>query len=229
MLTVICTAAAAPNRLERLVADLGSADPEVRTTARTQLMDLNARQLAALADAAEALPELNLNQRDALRTIVNHVSIASEAGKMRGEGGFLGVQFPTEPAAAFGNLDDEAGDGVFIRKVHIGFPAFQHLRPGDVIVGFGPDGQLPIRSGWDLIGVLTALNGGDFVTLQVRRGVEIKAITLRLASNFTWNFQPGAQGQAIIDVQNRGMRVADQIWEDRFDRLFPPKQVADAR
>ncbi|MEM6562079.1 MAG: hypothetical protein AAF656_10785, partial [Planctomycetota bacterium] len=94
--------------------------------------------------------------------------------------------------------------------------------PGDVIIAINANFRIPINHRLDLINAIGRLDPGDFVTLEVRRGLEIKRIGLRLAPNLI-----PLHGEQAIDEQIRTARpVADTIWAEHFAALFPDEQVA---
>ena len=206
-----------PQKIRSLIEQLASADPAVRQVAEQALMDLKRSDLPALREAALAQQPLGPGQVVALHEVVTQVFLASEPFSADPEqAGFLGVRF--SPDEQF-----QMSDGILVLDRITGFPAYQYLQGGDLIVKFVDWPAIAIHRSDDIIRTVNWLSPGDVVRLGiVRHG---RYITVAIPLDFRPLELVGltTEGQISAWVDARQAR-ADEFWDSEFSVINPRVQ-----
>jgi hypothetical protein len=208
--------------------DLASPDAMVRDKAQTQLMGMTREQLEGLRllIAKEETP-LKPNQVAALHDIVIHVFLANESYEPAGRQPFLGVRWPQEPA--FMPYAESPRIGVPLEERIPGFPGFQMLRDGDLILSVtirspGPLDQWtphPTPGIQPLVELLRSASLDSPVIMEVLRQGQRMKISVRLAP------KPAALVVAqTADAMAESffaprLQRAENYWQERFLPLLP--------
>lgn len=166
--------------LVALVRQLGDLDPRARAQARSLLMQLRRSDLPALREATRYAGRLSPEQASALEEIVIHVHV-SGIELPRQPWGFLGVELATPGVTPDGQLV-EGEPGAIILSRMPGFPAYEALCDGDLVIGVDQAGEIPVRSGAELRAVISRFRAGDAIVLLVLRGGQIERVPLRLGA-----------------------------------------------
>jgi hypothetical protein len=213
---------------------LADPDPKVRDKAKIDLMGIKADDLPGLRQLViDKLPILPA-QASALHDIVMQAFLASEPYKVpggdesnaSGTNGpfFLGIFWPNH------DEDDEARFGVTVDERLPGFPSYQFLRQGDMILGvyIHPDEpllQLPnmeTHSRSALIAAIAGSPGTQNVVLEVLRNGEPMKIAVKMAPR-----PLDADGVAIGAIQAfNAVRVdrADAYFHENFAPLLEDQE-----
>lgn len=167
--------------------DLASPDAAVRDQAQSQLMGMSREELEGLRLLASANRPLAPNQAAALRDVVIHVFLVGEPYEPDPRQPFLGVRWPRDERFA---LSDPPRLGVPLEERIPGFPGFQMLRDGDLVLGVTTRSQGPFDQWVDhptpskemLITVLRATTVDHPVIFDVLRQGQRLRVRIRLAA-----------------------------------------------
>ncbi len=200
-----------------LVGQLASADPAIRELAEQELMGLKRSDLPALREAALSQRPLGPGQVVALHEVVMQVFLAGEPFAANlDESGFLGVSFGS---------DDVLRPTEEIRVVARipGFPGFQYLQTGDVVVKLPDWPNLAVRHPDDVIEAIKHLDPGNVVRLGIVRHGRYATVSIPL------DFRPVELPRSMTEsefapwVDARKAR-ADEYWESEFSVINPAVQ-----
>jgi hypothetical protein len=120
---------------------LASPDGTQRDEAETRLMGLTRDDLPGLRALVEQSRPLAPAQVAALHDIVVQVYLSGEPYVSDSNGGFLGLRWVNDPI----RLEEAPGIGVPVDVRLIGFPSFQMLREGDLILGVLVQPKQPLQ------------------------------------------------------------------------------------
>jgi hypothetical protein len=149
------------HRLQPLIAQLGSDDPNLRESALQDLMNFKGPDLPAIRQAAIAQSPLSPGQVAALREAVTQIFLAAQPYLVDPDyQGFIGIHWGLELKDASPIVVDERIPG---------FPAYKCLRRGDVILAFADWPNIPLRNPTDFIVVARRFMPGDSIRLAVLR------------------------------------------------------------
>jgi hypothetical protein len=214
---VSCGKAFDTQKIGSLIEQLASADPAVRQVAEQELMDLKRSDLPALREAALSQRPLGPGQVVALHEVVTQVFLASEPlGVDPEQAGFLGVRFSPEEQL-------QMSDGILVLDRITGFPAYQYLQGGDLIVKFVDWPAIAIHRADDIIRTVNWLSPGDIVRLGIVRSGHYMTVAIPL------DFRPldlvglTTEGQISAWVEARQAR-ADAYWDSDFSVINPAVQ-----
>jgi hypothetical protein len=197
---------------------LASPDQQIRDEARIQLMGLSRDGLPALRKLVEKSRPLAAEQAAALHEIVVHLYLSGEPYSSDNSKGFLGLQNLYEGPPRM---------GVPVQKRIPGFPSFQMLRPGDLILAvvLHPDSptqemDLPTPNGLVLHDVIMHAGSDQTVVLQVLRQGQTLQVPLRLRP------APVLPELAPVEVEaffaNR-VQKGEDYWQREFMPLLRPR------
>lgn len=207
-------------------ADLSNPDAAVRDKAVTQLMGMTRGQLESLRLLIQKNRPLSPNQAAALHDIVIHVFLAGEAYESEPRQPFLGVRWPP-PDITFGGMEPPRL-GVPLEERIPGFPGFQFLREGDVVISvgthpLGPFDQLltrPTPSKGILMEVLASAQPDKPVELEIVRQGQRMRVTVHLAPKP--QILANNPQLAVVEAFLAGrLQRAEAYWEERFLPLLP--------
>jgi hypothetical protein len=206
-----------PQKIGSLIEQLASADPAVRQVAEQELMDLKRSDLPALREVALSQRPLGPGQVVTLHEVVTQVFLASEPLSVDPEqAGFLGVRFSPQEQL-------QKSDGILVLDRISGFPAYQYLQGGDLIVKFLDWPAIAIHSADDIIRTVNWLDPGDKVRLGIVRHGHYMMVAIPL------DFRPlelvglTTEGQISAWVDARQAK-ADEFWDSEFSALSPTVQ-----
>lgn len=201
-------------RLQANFEALADPDPVVRENARQQLMGMKAANLPLLKHLVAASHPLQPAQTAALYEIVLQVYLAGEAYPANPEQAFLGVGMGM-PMLSPGDSDGLAG--VVVQSRFPGFPGYQFLRDGDLIVGVELDGAIQrINTSAELSTLIASRRGGDTLVLQVQRGGRALNIPVKLAPMpQAATTAPGAAAR-FENFQRDRLQRAQAYWQQSF-------------
>jgi len=206
--------AADANNIQRLIAELASADAAQREAARVSLMGLKRTQLSLLRDAVKRALPLAPSQRAVLEDIVTHIVLADDPYPTT-PGGFLGIRLPSADS-----LEERPllaiDRGVIVLSRIPGFCSFRLLQDGDIIVGVVEHPDEPIDSPRDLIAIVVRSAAGKTLTFEVIRRAELVRIPITLDAKPDFNVQ-------IPDLnafENTRAQTAEQVWNADFAPLL---------
>ncbi|MGD0767371.1 MAG: hypothetical protein ABSB42_04015 [Tepidisphaeraceae bacterium] len=204
-----------PPRVQSLIVQLGSDNPQLRQEALSQLMELKKQDLPALRAAALAQSPLLPGQIAALRQAVRQIFIAGERYRVapEGPGGFLGLHWtdvPINPSAEGIVVDDVAVERI------PGFAAYRVIQRDDVIVQILDCPGVQLHGNAELVQVVQRMWPGDVLHLKVLRlgrpisvAVVVDFLPIELNRNnfYAWN-------------QSRN-QMAEDYWNREFSVLEP--------
>ncbi|HEY7086490.1 MAG TPA: hypothetical protein VH518_00295 [Tepidisphaeraceae bacterium] len=193
---------------------LADKDADVRDQATQQLLGLRREDLPALLDAVAQTRPLRPSQMSPLRDIVRHVFISGikYAPEPRGTP-FLGLSWP--PEVPDESPPDEPGVPVY-RRIP-GFPAYEMLREGDLLLGIDAGDQATVTNSRKLFtDMIATCKAGQTVKLLVARQGKTITVPVQLRP------KPAALStvdslDAWIDEQTQ---AADVYWEQSFAPLM---------
>jgi hypothetical protein len=196
--------------VRRWFSDLASPDAQQREQAQTELLGLNRQQLQQLRWLVAHGQAVAPSQLAALHEIVIHDFLSGEPYTPM-DAGFLGLRWP--------DRGDVARLGVPVEIRIPGFPSFQMLRTGDLILGVitnpgTPIAQLPklTPSRSVLTQVIQIAGANRDVVLEILRHGQRIRIALRLDP------RPAETEteQAAIAFFNARQNKAEQYWQTEF-------------
>jgi hypothetical protein len=202
--------------------ELASPDAAVRDKAQTQLMGISRNELGGLRELIADNRPLATAQIAALHDIVTHVFLATETYPLAPDGkSFLGVRW--QPADNFSS--GPLSLGVTVEERLPGFPGFQLLREGDMIMGviISPDTPMeqlrPTPDPMSLQGAVGNAPPNQSILLLVLRQGQRMRISLKLAPKpADLSRDPG---DPIIENFLAGrLQRAEQFWQDQFAPLL---------
>jgi hypothetical protein len=205
-------------------ADLASPDAAVRDRAQTQLMGISRDDLRGLRTVIQQARPLAPSQVAALHDIVIQVFLAGETYEPLGEQSFLGVRLQDpmfEPAP--GRI------GVPIEQRFPGFPAFQMLRDGDMILAVIKDPNAPIQQLPNLQTLTTTVLHEAVSSAPSNRPVEL--LVLRQGQQIHVNVRLAPLPRELSLARDvAGMNTflsprlqrAEQYWQEQFLPLLRP-------
>jgi hypothetical protein len=157
-----------PPRLQSLIVQLGSDNPQLRQDALSQLMDLKKRDLGALRAAALAQSPLLPGQIAAIRQAVSQVFLAAERYRVDPDapGGFLGLRLKDVPANP--STEGIVVDDVAVERIP-GFAAYRQIQRDDVIVQILDDPAVQLHGNDDLVQVVRRKWPGEVMHLKILR------------------------------------------------------------
>jgi S1-C subfamily serine protease len=191
-----------------VIAQLGSDDPRLRQSALDELMKIKAPDLAKIRDAAISQGPLLPGQVAALREAVTQIYLAAQRYPVDPDYyGFIGLRWSPELAHSTPVVVDERIPG---------FPAYEFLQPGDVILQFTDWPAVQLRVPDDFILIARRLSAGDPLRLTVRRDGRPIVITMK------FDYFPGEVTPTNIDawIQDRA-RKAEAYWNSEFSAVDP--------
>ena len=186
ILAATCLAADAPSTqptINQSFANLASPDADLRDQAKSRLLGLSRSDLPALRELVEQNRPLAPAQMAALHDIVVHLYLSGEPYESDPDFGFIGLRWTDVDM-----INDVPRLGVPVGTRLPGFPGFQLLRDGDLILGvfLQPDSPLqqwPNRYTTTIrmlqLGIEAAGNQRDIVLLVLRQGQRMR-IPVRL-------------------------------------------------
>jgi hypothetical protein len=218
-LAIASAGRANPPRLQSLIVQLGSDNPQLRLEALNQLMDLKKQDLPALRAAALAQSPLLPGQIGALRQAVSQVFLAAEKYRVDPEvpGGFIGLHWPAP-------LDPSA-EGILVDERIPGFAAYRLLQPGDVIVQILDCPAVPLHGNFNLVQVVQHMWPGQVLHLKLLRLGRPISVALVL------DFLPiELLNPANADgwIQQRNQKAED-YWNREFSMLDSVSGVGSAQ
>jgi hypothetical protein len=205
--------AADSHRIGSLISQLGSDDAGERQRALGELMKLKIRDLPAIREAAISQSPLLPGQVGALRQAVTQIYLAGQPYLVDPDYyGFIGLRWSPEFAKASPIVVDERIPG---------FPAYQYLRPGDVILQFTDAPQIQLRTPDDFMPVAHRMVGGDSFRLTIRRDGRPIVITMTF-DYFPIQFYPIELNASKFDawIQDRQQK-AEEYWKSEFCAIDP--------
>jgi hypothetical protein len=199
---------------------LADPDPEVRDGARLNLMGISRQQLEALERVVRESQPVRPSQAAELHDIVTHVYIAGEPYAPDSSGfAFLGVRWAQNPQDSI-STDPP---GLVVAGRVKGFPAYQAVRDGDVLVGIKEAPALPVTNALEFGNELRKLHPGTRVTLRVWRNGQLLDRPIKLAARPAWA-EPGR----TLDAQKEREERAEDYWQESFGKLLG-ESVSSAR
>lgn len=191
--------------LRRSFADLDSADPAARESARTTLMAMPRRRLDDFRRLVAASRPLRPSQRAVLREIVTHVYLAGEPYDAKEKDGFLGI-----------TMDGGFGPRIIVTNCEPGFPAYPVFQNGDVICRIAERPEVPCTDSQVFGAAVKEFGAGRRVHFDVLRGGRIVRVAAVLApcpiETATTN---------LFRKFNADRRaLADDYWDHAFAPLF---------
>ena len=196
-----------PTKLAELVDQLESHDPQIRDSAREELMLLTRDDLPALLGVARKAGRLSTMQISLLRDIVQHVYL-TEIHQFKGNGiGFIGIPRPAD-----------FQDAAVIPERIIGYDGYRVLRDGDTIVGMqlqrNANRQMQtVKSFVELQEFMKMTRPGDWLIVRIIRNGQPMEATLHLAGRDEANGRPAIAG---MTNQNPYLQEAQMYWRDSF-------------
>jgi hypothetical protein len=226
VLAAICLAADAPSTQPTIAesfANLASPDAGSREQAKTQLLSLSRGDLPALREVVEQHRPIAPAQMAALHDIVVHLYLSGEPYDSDPDFGFIGLRWTDMDMNS-----DTPRLGVPVGTRLPGFPGFQLLREGDLILGVflqpnSPLQQWPNRYTTTInmlqLGIEAAGNQRDIVLLVLRQGQRMR-IPVRLRPKMKV-----PQMAAAADVENyflQWQKKGEDYWQAQFLPLLRP-------
>jgi hypothetical protein len=201
------------NRLKSLIAQLGSDDSTAREAALQDLMNFKGPDLPAIRQAAIAQSPLSPGQIAALREAVTQIFLAAQPYPVDPDYyGFIGVHW---------GVDFQTASPIIVDQRIPGFPAYQYLRRGDVILGFTDWPRIPIRVPNDFILVARRFVPGDSIRLNVRRDGRSIVVELKLDYfPIEATAQPDMVAWLDAWIQQRAQEAED-YWNREFSVIDP--------
>ena len=199
---------------------LADPDPDVRDAARLNLMDIPRRQLTELERVVRESQPIRPSQAAELHDIVTHIYIAGEPYAPDSTGAaFLGVRWNQ-------NLQESISTdppGLVVAGRVKGFPAYQALRDGDVLVGIKEKPELSVTNATSFGNGLKLLPPGTRLTLRVWRNGQLLSRAVTLVARPAW-----AEQGRTVDGQKEREERAEDYWEETFGKLLG-ESVSSAR
>ncbi len=202
------------HRLKTSFDALADPDPVVRENARQRLMGMSPADLPLLKHLVDASRPLQPAQAAALHDIVFQVYLGGDAYPSNPEQAFLGVGMGM-PVFSPGEVEGPAG--VVVQSRFPGFPGYQFLRDGDLIVGVQLDGALQrINTSAELSTLIASRRGGDTLELEIHRGGRALKIPVKLAPMpQAATTAPGAAAR-FENFQRERIQRAQAYWLQSF-------------
>jgi hypothetical protein len=199
-------------------ADLASPDATVRDRAQTQLMGISHDDLGGLRTLIEHARPLAPAQVAALHDIVIQVFLAAETYDPVGEQSFLGVQLDPD---GFG--PNVSRMGVPIQQRFPGFPAYQMLRDGDMILAVIKDPNAPVQQLPNLQTFTSQLLHEAVATTPTSRPIELLVLRQGQQVHVTVRLAPLPRELTVArDVGGMNtflsprLQRAEQYWQEQF-------------
>ncbi|MFT3784540.1 MAG: hypothetical protein QM770_00050 [Tepidisphaeraceae bacterium] len=205
----------------QLIGDLGSPDPAVRDSARSQLMLLSRDELPKLVDAVKQRGRLSIQQVQLLHECVLQSYMTGEHNFTQAETGRspqprVGIRFVTQSAQPI------------VENREMGCDAYRTLRDGDfVIAAYRPKEPGSAEMFWQNINTADDLRGvlrnyysvGDFVSLRVIRNGAPVEVEVRLAPPPAQ--RPGDDGLTDqLALTRQAQAKAEEYWKRTFVPLL---------
>jgi hypothetical protein len=197
--------------------DLASPDNAKRDEARTQLMGLSREDLPRLKELVEKNQPLVVEQAAALHEIVVHVYLSGETYPQdTSKQGFLGLSWSPKMD------EDSLRLGVPVENRLPGFPSFQMLRTGDLILGVLlrpdlPPQELPnIRTPSLRVmkQVISAAGANRDVVLEVLRQGQVLRVPLKLDP------RPFLLLTEVDSFSAERLQKGEEYWQQEFVPLL---------
>lgn len=203
-------------------ADLASPDGTKRDEAETRLMGLTRDDLPALRSLVEQSRPLSPAQVAALHDIIMQIYLSGEPYDSDSPGGFLGLRWINAPLP----MEEARGMGVPVDIRLVGFPSFQMLREGDLILGVlvqpkQPLQQLPNMATPTLPLLQAAINqagANHEVILEVLRQGQVIRVPLRLMPRPKLPESPDVIESFSAERKQKG----EAYWKKEFLPLLYP-------
>jgi hypothetical protein len=226
ILAAICLAADAPSTQptpSQSFANLASPDADLREQAKSQLLGLQRSDLPALRELVEQNRPLAPAQMAALHDIVVHLYLSGEPYDSDPDFGFIGLRWTDMDM-----INDIPRLGVPVGTRLPGFPGFQLLRDGDLILGVflqpnSPLQQWPNRYTTSIrmlqLGIEAAGNQRDIVLLVLRQGQRMR-IPVRLRPKMKIPNLAAATDVETYFLQ--WQKKGEDYWQAQFLPLLRP-------
>ncbi len=164
--------------LPKLLSDLGHAEARTRDAAVGRLLThkLLTDEQIARTYAAATLPEV----RHRLIRIARHRFLKTVKPEAEGRDDFAGSCLGVTFSIVYPVTDPDATPGVMITSTLEGFPAYEKLRVGDMIVGY--EGQ-PLPRGLDIgtfIAIIQRNKPGDLIEFDLMRQEVKQTVAMKL-------------------------------------------------
>jgi len=225
LLAMASAGGANPPRLQSLIVQLGSDDPQLRQDALSQLMELKKQDLPALRAAALAQSPLLPGQVAALHRAVRQIFIAGERFRVDASvpGGFIGLYWPPAEAPLKPSAEGIVVDDAAVVRIP-GFPAYRLIRPGDVIVGILECPGVQLHGNTELALTAHRMWPGEVLHLKLLRlgrpinvavALDFIPIELNTMNTDSW-------------IQNRDQK-AEEYWKREFSVVDPSNGAGSAQ
>jgi hypothetical protein len=204
-----------PPRLQSLIVQLGSDNPQLRQDALSQLMDLKKQDLPALRAAALAQSPLLPGQIAALHQAVRQIFLAAERYRVdpQDSGGFLGLHWKTLPQSP--SAEGIVVDDVVVERIP-GFTAYRQIQRDDVIVQILDWPPAQMRGNANLVRFVQSMWPGQVLHLKLLRLGRPISVALVV------DFLPIELNRDNADawIQDRNQK-AEEYWKREFSVLDP--------
>ncbi|MGA2441638.1 MAG: hypothetical protein ABSH08_11810 [Tepidisphaeraceae bacterium] len=215
LLAIAAAGRADPPRVQSLIVQLGSDNPQLRQEALSQLMELKKQDLPALRAAALAQSPLLPGQIAGLRQAVRQIFIAGERYRVDPEvpGGFIGLYWPQPEVPINPSAEGILVDDAVVERIP-GFPAYRLIQPGDVIVQILECPGVQLHGNVELVHIVHRMWPGEVLHLKVLRlgrpinvavVLDFIPIELKAINTDSW-------------MQNRNQK-AEEYWNREFSVL----------
>jgi len=216
---------AADSPIRGWFADLASPDANVRDRAQTQLMGISRDDLRGLRIVIQHARPLAPSQVAALHDIVIQAFLAGETYEPLGEQSFLGVRLQGADALGL----SPARIGVPIEQRFAGFPAFQMLRDGDMVLAVIKDPAAPVQQLPNLQTLTSQLLHEAVATAPTNRPIELLVLRQGQQVHVSVRLAPLPR-ELSLARDDAGMNTfltprlqrAEQYWQEQFLPLLRP-------
>lgn len=199
--------------------DLADRDAAKRDAARQNLMGLSRDDLPILQSLVKNTRPLAPSQAEALHDIVMQVYLAGDIYPARDPSGFLGVRFQTYVSQIADVGEDETPQGIVVTDRIPGFPGYQSLQNGDVIMSATELGSEAIGKPEEFSKMIASFKDGEMVHLNVLRAGKMMTISVKVVSRPIWvNTQIPTEAEALRQNDHLRQRLerAETYWETNF-------------